>query len=173
MSVLVLVLGIAPACSSEERVETVYDPCSPLTIVVEDGVTAEELGGIEGAIALWNAVLPTQIAIGSGPKAPDALPIRFEPGEPFYRGIYWDATGDISIARDRLASGDYALAIAHEMGHAFGLLHVAKTERLSVMNVGNLAVPPTEQDATLVRARWDTCGSATSPVTPAAAAPAR
>jgi len=159
---LIVCLGILPACTSSDTIDTVYDPCSALTVVVDDDISDEQIAGIERAIELWGNVLPAQITIGSGPKARDALPIRFEPGEPFYRGMYWDAIGEISIASDRLAPKDYGLAIAHELGHAFGLLHVAKNERLSVMNVGNLEIAPTEQDATNVRARWPSCQSAPS-----------
>lgn len=153
---LVVAVASVPSCSSNDDIATVYDPCSPLAIDVAQDITAAERQGIDGAIAAWAHVLPTRIAIGGAGTA-NVLPIRFEPGDTFYRAIYWDSFGLISIGRDRLAPEDYALAIAHEMGHAFGLLHVAKADRASVMNVGNLEVVPNDEDAAAVRALWATC----------------
>lgn len=138
-----------------------YDPCSPLTISVAPDLGTAELQGIQGAIRAWEGVLPVRLVVGTGDRAVDVLPVRFEAGDTFYRGIYWDAVGEIWIARDALAPEDYALAIAHEMGHAFGLPHIATTERASVMNVGNLEVVPNEEDAAAVRARWASCGDPT------------
>ena len=142
------------------EVETVYDPCSPLTLAVEADLSAVEVGSVESAIQAWARVLPTQMSVGAGARATDVLPIHFESGDSFFRGIYWDAVGTISISRDRLAPETYALAIAHELGHAFGLLHVPTDERRSVMNVGNLEVVPTEQDVAAIRTLWATCGDA-------------
>ena len=150
-------LGLVPACSADQNVELVYDPCSPLTIAVEADVGAAEVLGVEGAILAWKGVLPARIVIGAGPQAADVLPIYFQPGDTFFRGIYWDGPGEIAIGRDRVDPADYPLAIAHEMGHAFGLLHVSKADRLSVMNVSNLEVAPNEEDAAAVRALWATC----------------
>lgn len=151
----VVVLSLLAACSSEEVVDTVYDPCAPLTIALAADVGAAELHGVDGAIAAWAGVLPVQIAVGTGARADDVLPIEFAPGDTFYRAIYWDALGTISVGRDRLAAEDYPLAIAHEMGHAFGLLHV--DDRPSVMNVSNLEIAPTAEDAAAVRALWASC----------------
>jgi len=161
-NIRVLALLVVAACSSKETVETVYDPCSPLTIAIAPDVGEAETRGIEGGILAWSRVLPTQIVVGAGAQATDVLPIRFESGDTFYRGIYWDEVGTISISRDRLAPEDYALAIAHEMGHAFGLLHVPKDERPSIMNVGNLDVTPTEADVAAIRALWATCDAPAS-----------
>lgn len=155
--IAVLALGLAPACTTDEEAATVYDPCSPLTIAVEPDLGTAEAVGVEDAVLAWARVLPTRIEVGSGSARRDVLPIRFVSGNTFYRAIYWDSLGTISISRDRLAPEQYAVAIAHELGHAFGLLHVAPEERPSVMNVGNVEVAPTERDAAEVAARWETC----------------
>src|SRR5688500_2877133 len=86
-SVLVVCLGVM-ACA-DDRVDIVYDPCSPLTIAVEDEVGEAEARGVADAVTAWQRVLPTQIAIGGGAQAPDVLPVRFESGPTFFRGIYW------------------------------------------------------------------------------------
>lgn len=159
-TIVLLSVGILAGCAADAHVDTVYDPCSPLTIAVASDLSAAELSGIEGAILAWQHVLPTQIVVGAGPRSADVLPLRFEPGETFFRGNYWDSLGQIEISRDQLDPEDYALAIAHEMGHAFGLLHVSKEDRPSVMNVGNLEIAPTEEDGAAVRALWATCRDA-------------
>jgi len=146
-------LGLVPACSSSDEVDTVYNPCAPLTIALGPDATAAEVNGVEGAILLWSDVLPVQITIGSGERAADVLPIHFESDVP-YRAMYWDSIGVISVSRDRLEPAEYPLAIAHEMGHAFGLLHVTPEERPSVMNVGNVEIAPTPEDAAGVHACW-------------------
>jgi hypothetical protein len=156
--VVLLLVGVVPSCSSDPEIETVYDPCSPLTLAVAADLGAPETRGIADAIAAWGHVLPVTIELGTGAQAADVLPIVFEAGDTFYRAIYWDALGSISISRDRLAPEDYGLAIAHELGHAFGLGHVDLEDRPSIMNVGNLEVVPGEADAAAVRARWATCG---------------
>jgi hypothetical protein len=45
--------------------------------------------------------------------------------------------------------------IAHEIGHAFGLVHV--TGRASVMNAGNIDVAPNAGDAADLSALWGAC----------------
>lgn len=153
----ILGLALAVACAADDAPETVYDPCSPLTLAVEPDLGDTERTAVESAIAAWQHVLPTRISIGDRTAATDVLPVRFVSGDTFYRAIYWDFEGSISISRDRLAEHDYALALAHELGHAFGLLHVRATDRASVMNEGNLELAPTTADAADVAARWSTC----------------
>ena len=152
-------LGLVAACASESAVERTYDRCSPLTIALAPGASVAEVSGVEGAILAWSEVLPTQLAIGTGAQSHDVLPLHFESGVS-YRAMYWDSLGVISVSRDLLDPADYPVAIAHELGHAFGLLHVDTSERPSVMNVGNLTRGPTADDAAAVRALWESCGSA-------------
>jgi hypothetical protein len=161
-AVIAVGLGLSIACGActsstgDEAPEIVYDPCSPLTIAVSASATDHEVRGVAGAIAAWQARLPVQMAIGSGPRAETVLPVRFI-SDSGLRAVYWDAQGTISINRDLLAPAEYPIAIAHEMGHAFGLPHVGARERASVMNVGNVSLPPTGHDADEVIARWASC----------------
>lgn len=150
---IALVFALA-ACTAADQPEIVYDPCSPLEVALSPTVSAPELAGVIGAIELWRARLPVQLHVGSGARAADVLPVSFVSGSAL-RGVYWDARGTISIDRDLIDPDDYDVALAHELGHAFGLPHVA--DRPSVMNVGNLTIAPTAEDATQVAARWASC----------------
>jgi hypothetical protein len=138
-------------------VDTVFDPCSPLTIMPGSDTQAHEIQGIEDAILAWDRVLPTRIDIGDPVDDSPVISIYFDPGDTFYRALYLDKRGEILVSRDRLSADDLGLAIAHELGHAFGLLHVSKDERPSVMNVGNLEFLPSAEDSHLVSDLWAAC----------------
>lgn len=161
----VVVCVVLCACSADDVVDVTFDPCSPqtpLTLVPGGDVEAPEVQGVADAVAAWGGVLPVTIEVGdvgAWPADGPALAITFESGDTPYRAMYWDTLGEISISREHLAPGDYGLAIAHELGHAFGLLHVSPDDRASVMNVGNLEVEPTAEDAAAVRALWASCAS--------------
>lgn len=156
---MLLLLVSVSACAADTTVDVMYDPCSPLTISVAPDLGADEASGVQAAIEAWARVLPVAITIGTGPRADAVLPLHFETGDTFYRAMYWDKQGTISISRDHLAPAEYGIAIAHELGHAFGLLHVDPDERPSVMNVGNVEVAPNEADAAAVRALWTSCST--------------
>jgi predicted Zn-dependent protease len=68
----------------------------------------------------------------------------------------------VLINRDLVDRTALAIVIAHELGHVFGLVHVAATTRLSLMNPGNVVTPPTDADQRALEAMWGAC-------TPAAA----
>jgi len=165
----VLVLSIssfATACTSggdNDTAETVFDPCSPLQIALSSSVTDAERAGVDAAIAAWNARLPTQIAASADealyrqtPRADDVLPIEFATKFGL-RAAYFDKTGVIIVSSELLAPEEFGVAIAHEMGHAFGLPHVDPSVRPSVMNVGNTTLAPTVEDATEVATLWPSC----------------
>lgn len=154
-----LVAALLPltACSPDDAIDTTFDPCSPLTIVPGADTQQHELESIEEAVFAWDRVLPTQISVGSSSGGVGELEIYFESGDTFYRAIYFDKRGEILISREKLAPEDFSLAVAHELGHAFGLFHVPAQERASVMNVGNLDIVPSADDASAVNALWDSC----------------
>lgn len=66
---------------------------------------------------------------------------------------------------DDLDGQPLAVTVAHELGHAFGLVHVDPSVRASVMNPGNLSTPPTAADAAQVTGLWGAC----PPLDPSAA----
>src|SRR5262245_28437840 len=131
---VVLVVSLACACSpADEVAETVFDPCSTTAIAPVTGTAAEEVQSIEDALQLWAEVLPVHAEVALEEAPAPALVIEFESGKTFYRAMYWDSLGLISISRDRLQPEDYAIALAHELGHAFGLPHIPEQQRSSVM----------------------------------------
>jgi hypothetical protein len=168
---------LSSGCLAADDIDTTFDPCSPLTIAVrfdtsDIDTSDDELQSVDAAIASWAQVLPTRIARvreeesrgeeGRDEENSDGLKIVFESGDSFYRAIYFDKRGEILVNRGSLTLDEMPLAIAHELGHAFGLLHVAASERRSVMNVGNLDIAPDSEDASNVSALWDACSATTA-----------
>jgi hypothetical protein len=154
---VVVVAALVSGCSADSSIDTTFDPCSDLTVAVVGGPSAAELESVEEAVLVWDAVLPTQIEVSPEPGPAGTLTIHFDSGDTYYRALYFDAIGAIHVSREHLAEADYPLAIAHELGHAFGLFHVSPDERESLMNVGNLEIPATDADADAVRELWDAC----------------
>jgi len=157
---VVVGLVFVTACAANEEVETTFDPCSPLEIVVTSD-HVEDVEAVKAALAAWARVVPVgDVAVTPGTPAAGQLTVRFLDGEQPVRGMYYDSVGLVEISRDMLAPEVYPIAVAHELGHAFGLLHVEASTRASVMNVGNTTVEPTEQDAIEVIAKWASCRAA-------------
>jgi hypothetical protein len=145
------------ACSANDEVETTFDPCSPLTIAVTSDYP-EDLAAVEEAMASWARVVPANdVTLTTEPPTNGLLSVRFLSGQRAMRGNYFDAIGVIEISRDMLAPETHPIALAHELGHSFGLLHVDGSERKSVMNVGNTTIAPTAEDAAEVMALWASC----------------
>lgn len=153
-----IALTLFCACTSDSTIAITFDPCSPLSIVPDPQSETREVEAIEEALAYWEDVLPVRAQVGEpAPAQEGELAILFEGGDTFYRALYLDKRGEIAISREALVPEDYSLAIAHELGHAFGLFHVPLDQRPSVMNVGNLEVAPTEEDAREVSDLWEAC----------------
>ena len=141
------------ACSPDgSAIENTFDPCEPLALVT-NAPTDFQQAGIEAGQALWRQHgLP---AIGQ----PDgrSLEIRFDGTSPRVHGVYDDEAAVIHINTAINEQQVLAIVIAHELGHALGLQHVPKTERVSVMNPGNILSPPTAADQAAVEALWGAC----------------
>jgi hypothetical protein len=131
------------ACAAEGPPPPVFDACAPLAI------TGDDTASIAGAEALWNAVGVTSLGEAGGAS----IPLVFENGvAPEEYGLY---AGSAIYMNDDLDPQQRVIVLAHELGHAIGLVHV--TDRSSVMNPGNLVVIPTAEDAATVTQRWGTC----------------
>lgn len=85
------------------------------------------------------------------------IPIELERAPAAFHGFYDDEAGVIYL-NDQLADRrQLAIVLAHELGHAFGLVHVSPAERTSLMNPGNLTTPPTDEDQAALEALWGRC----------------
>jgi len=135
--------------TSDGELARTYDPCAPIAVSV-DGST-DEASGVAGGLALWRDGGVTGFDAGGG----DALVIRFQSAAPAFHGFYDDTSGVVYINHDVTDPGELAIVVAHELGHAFGLLHVQ--DRVSLMNPGNLATPPTDDDRAALVALWGAC----------------
>lgn len=87
------------------------------------------------------------------------MEVRFDEAAPPFHGLYDDSEGVIYINRGIIDERTLSIVIAHELGHAFGLLHV--DDRESVMNPGNLDTPPNAADQAAIEALWGACSGST------------
>jgi hypothetical protein len=147
LGILTIVLS---ACSGA-GIETKFDPCAPLALVSSEA-TSDQLAAMRAAEALWH----DRGAHGFGLRAGNLLRVEFSATSPQYRGLYDDEPGIVYINK-KVAGPDLTIVIAHEVGHAFGLLHVSFDERISVMNPGNVKTPPTAEDQAAIADLWGTC----------------
>jgi hypothetical protein len=174
LPVLALVLlplgaGCGDASSSAVVGAVRFDPCRPLALLVDVGTSAPRVAGVRAAADLWNqaagsllsvaGATPTAGPAGAPPAAPSAdapatLPVHFEVAAAPSHGYFDPVLGQVLI-NDDLVSRSLAVTIAHEVGHAFGLVHVSG--RPSVMNPGNLDVEPNAGDVAALNALWGRC----------------
>lgn len=145
------ILTIVLCACGEAGIETKFDPCAPLALVSWDA-TSEQLAAMRAAEALWR----DRGAPAFGLRADTTLRVSFSATSPQYRGRYDDEPGIIYIHK-KVVDPELTIVIAHEVGHAFGLLHVSREERISVMNPGNVTIPPTADDQAALAAIWGTC----------------
>lgn len=155
----VCALALVAACGGAESASVeAHDACAPLALHVA-APTAIEAAGIGDALALWRDRGITAMTLGDAPGA-DGLNVRFADAADTFHGVYDPPSASILINRD-LTTGrtpdQLAIVIAHELGHVYGLVHVDRDERSSLMNPGNLSTPPTDDDQRALEALWGTC----------------
>jgi len=157
-------LAVLAACSADHAASyDALDPCAALAITPLDA-TPVELDGIAAATSLWRdrgvaAFDPAQAAEpAAAPGAPEpAIAIRFDDAAEAFHGIYDPSSATIAINRAIADRTTLAIVVAHELGHVFGLAHIAAATRASLMNPGNLVTPPTDADQRTLEALWGTC----------------
>jgi hypothetical protein len=149
----VLAVGLA-ACgvAPDHTIDITHDVCSPLAIAAPDG-TAIQRAGLDDAIRLWAPHGAPRLAHA----VPATLEIRFEPAAPAFHGYYDDERGIVFVNSAIEEPSALAIVIAHELGHAFGLAHVPRGDRSSVMNPGNLTTAPNTDDELALEATWGRC----------------
>jgi hypothetical protein len=148
-----------------------FDPCRPLALTPDADASPPQRAGIAAGMALWTAVMPVKLSLLDAPaEAPAdpssdasgaAVPVHFQSAAANFHGLYDAAAAQIFINRD-LEGAPLAIAVAHEVGHAFGLAHVSAGDRPSVMNPGNLTVEPNAADADALMSAWGTCETSAS-----------
>jgi hypothetical protein len=139
------IIALLAACGGEEPVAITHDACAPLTLVGASTETQQH--AIADAMAMWRE----QGAFGLG--AGDEVEVRFEAAADVFHGLY---DGGVIYVNESIAEEPtLAIVIAHELGHAFGLVHVS--DRVSVMNPGNLLTPPNDSDRVALQTLWGTC----------------
>jgi len=150
--------GTGGAGSPVDAIE--YDACAALPLVLDPGVTDAQSAGIAAAIALWNERAGTRLTLAGAPGSA-GLPIHFQAAAAPFHGLY-EPSGQVFINND-LSGPALAVVIAHEIGHAFGLVHIPAGQRTSVMNPNNLVVEPTPEDIDTLALRWGVCLASAAP----------
>ena len=150
-----MLAALVGACVSNDgttTIEMTHDACAPLALVA-NAPTDLQSAALQGGQDLWL----DRGAPALGRRAGATLEVRFEPSSPAIRGLYDDHEGVIYINSELTDERMLSIVIAHELGHAFGLLHVPASERPSLMNPGNVSTPPTAEDQAEIEALWGAC----------------
>ena len=150
LAVFVASLGACGGGGGDDTIDITHDVCAPIAVSASNP-NLVQAAGIHDALGLWRM----RGAPYLGEPAGAHIEVRFERAAPAFHGFYDDEAGVIYINERITDPTTLAIVIAHELGHAFGLLHV--TERSSLMNPGNLVLPPTTEDQTALQALWGTC----------------
>jgi hypothetical protein len=148
--------GCTPAATASGPGLT-FNPCAQLTLVPDAAATDAEAQGVAAGAELWNAIAGSELSPGTASAGP-AVPIHFQAAAAPFHGLYDPPTGQIFINED-LSGQELAITVAHEVGHAFGLVHISPDVRASLMNPGNLTVLPTPQDVATLADIWGRCAS--------------
>ena len=154
----VVSLTLCLACSPDHSgISTVFDPCAGVPILLHPGATAAEGDALDEALTLWRSAANATAYVADDVALRDALRIEFQDAAPMFYGVYDDERAIISVNHRLPTEGARTITIAHELGHAFGLDHVARAGRRSIMNPHNLDVTPTEGDVSALTALWGAC----------------
>lgn len=154
---VLLSVPILGACggSPDTTIDIAHDVCAPLSLAVPDA-TAAQLAGIDAALASWRTRGAARVSMNDPELAP-AIQLRFDEAARAFHGLYDDETSVVYINDAITDPAALAIVVAHELGHAFGLPHIAAAERRSLMNPGNLVTPPTEGDQRALEVLWGRC----------------
>ena len=150
-------LGACAADPADHTLDVTFDVCQPIALVAADDATAAERQAIIDAAAMWTALGPYPIA-DEGEDA-QRIDVVFQDAAAAFHGFYDDTLGVVFVNRGLADDHQRAVTVAHELGHAFGLLHVGSSARPSVMNPANLAIEPTPDDAAALTALWGECAA--------------
>ena len=168
---LPLLLSFVVGCADESAggAGLTFDACAPLIIDAGTSLTAVQAQGVADALAMWNQSAGTLLtttgasaAYESAPSAPSAaatpvVPLVFQAAAPPFHGFYDNHAGMVFINEDLTDVDPLHITAAHEIGHVFGLPHVSRDVRASLMNSGNTTVGITPEDVEALAALWGRC----------------
>jgi len=151
-----LLVCVAAGCAGPDDTPppAMADPCLPVVLVAAAGTTDAERASLADAAGLWNAVAALHIGVEATAGA-TTIPVRFESAPLAFLGAYEPERQDVVVNSEIPDEPTRAIVLAHELGHAFGMAHIAG--RPSVMNASNSTVAPNAADAVALAALWGTC----------------
>lgn len=168
---VLLVGGLASGCgeAGDTEIDVVYDPCQRLTLAPTSELADDERRSLKSAADMWREAAGLDLHIAEDTSEQDAqedadptIAIHFKSGPGMIHGYYEDTSGEVVINRELTGDRAREVTIAHELGHAFGLHHVDRSTRRSLMNKGNLETGVTEADIAVLHDRWDQCPEAST-----------
>ena len=150
---LLLTALLAAACASDPGpAPATFDPCTPIVLVPAADASAAERASIESAIAAWRSRAGVELTTDEIEGAPHVA-VLFRPAPLAFFGVYERDT--VVINRELSDDAARSVVVAHELGHAFGLVHVS--DGSSVMVPGNLKTPPGVVDEQALEKLWGAC----------------
>lgn len=148
-----LLTVLVPACVGDPGpAPQTFDPCTTIVLVPADDATADERQSIAMAVAAWRDRAGVALTTEDVPGAP-RVGVLFRPAALAFFGVYERET--VVINRELTDMNARSIVVAHELGHAFGLVHV--DDGTSVMRPGNLTIPPGVVDEAALSALWGAC----------------
>jgi hypothetical protein len=160
---LPLLLSFVVGCADESAggAGLTFDACAPLIIDAGTSLTATQAQGVADALAMWNqsagTLLTTTLASAADSEATPVVPLVFQAAAPPFHGFYDNHAGMVFINEDLTDVDPLHITAAHEIGHVFGLPHVSRDIRASLMNSGNTTVGITPEDVDALAALWGRC----------------
>lgn len=153
-----IVFSFIACAPAEQGIGLVFDACEPLALIPPADASPSEMSSIARGLEYWNGLANTRLEMASeGSAAANSIPLEFDTAASNFFGLYDDENGRVIVNRALMDADKRAVTVAHELGHAMGLIHVDRDSRASVMNTGNTDVPPNESDARALRALWGDC----------------
>jgi len=152
LGVLAVATLVACGGTNDGSIDVTHDACAPLALVSAAPTDLQSAAMVD-AQELWK----DHGAPSLGLRAGTTLEVRFEDASPVFHGFYDDQNSIIFINRSITDQHVMSIVIAHELGHAFGLVHISESERVSLMNPGNLSTTPTTEDQHAVELLWGSC----------------
>jgi hypothetical protein len=163
---LPLLLSFVVGCADESAggAGLTFDACAPLIIDAGTSLTAVQAQGVADALAMWNQSAGTLLtttrasaATSEATPATPVVPLVFQVAAPPFHGFYDNHAGMVFINEDLTDVDPLHITAAHEIGHVFGLPHVSRDVRASLMNSGNTTVGITPEDVEALAALWGRC----------------